>query len=322
MQSVVTWLLPLFLAFLAFQSDQPAFVMLMLIFLFNYLVKDFHRNQVLLFVLYSYTLTAIRLASMPNWTALALATLTWLFLGLVAWNYARLKDQNLEQARQISQVESHLSQLKRESVAMDDHVRQEERNRVAREIHDSVGHRLTALLMQLEVARLQAEDPTSRDQLAQFKDLAQTSLYETRKAVKTMQTHEVSGIPAVIQLIRKLELESQLNLTIQLGANVLGLSLSNDQAVAIYRTVQEALTNMMRHSQVKKAQITISLVASRDLRFQVDHPLHKPVKIKEGFGLTNIRSRLTQLNGHLTIDQTDQTFSVIGQIPLGGYIHD
>lgn len=321
-RSLATWLLPLMLALLSFETNQPSFIVLIFMFLFSYLVKDFKHNQVLLFALYSYTLTAIRLVTSSHWPALAVVSLSWLFLGLVAWHYTSLKDLNQKQAGQISQLEDLLTMLKKESVAMDDHIRQEERNRLAREIHDSVGHRLTALLMQLEVARLKEDDPSTRGQLAQLKKLAQTSLYETRMAVQTMQTEEVSGIPAIIQLIRKLEIESQLNLTIKLGANVLGLSLSNDQAVAIYRTVQEALTNMMRHSQVKKAEITISLVASRDIRFQVDHPLQKPVKIKEGFGLTNIRSRLTQLNGHLTLDQSDHTFSVIGQIPLGGYIHD
>ncbi|GEN90828.1 sensor histidine kinase [Tetragenococcus koreensis] len=194
--------------------------------------------------------------------------------------------------------------------------RQEERNQIAREIHDSVGHRLTALTMQLEAARLQAKDSESQKTFAQLKTLAQDSLADTRSAVKTFKTEDTAGIQAVIQLIRKLESESQLRVAITMKTGVLGIVLSNKQSVTLYRSIQEALTNMMRHSLSRQAAIEFQIIAQRDLRFQVTHPLKEKVTITEGFGLTNMRERLSEIGGRLTVSQSGEELHLIGQFPL------
>lgn len=194
--------------------------------------------------------------------------------------------------------------------------RQEERNQIAREIHDSVGHRLTALTMQLEAARLQAKDSESQETFTQLKSLAQDSLTDTRSAVKTFKTEDTAGLQAVIQLIRKLESESQVRVAITMKTGVLGVVLSNQQSVTLYRAIQEALTNMMRHSSSRQAKVEFQVVAQRDLRFEIAHPLKKQITIKEGFGLTNMRERLAEIDGRLTIQQAKEHLHLIGQFPL------
>ncbi len=206
--------------------------------------------------------------------------------------------------------------VKRQLTRNEQTARQEERNQIAREIHDSVGHHLTALIMQLEVERLKAPSEESKQKLDELKKLAQSSLYDTREAVKALKSEETTGISAVIHLIRKLEAESQLRLSITMQPGVLGVNLSNQQSVAIYRTIQEALTNMMRHNCTRQANIEFHIVGGRDLRFQVGHPITKRVKIQEGFGLTNIRERLLEIHGQLTIHQAEDTFNLIAQFPL------
>lgn len=194
--------------------------------------------------------------------------------------------------------------------------RQEERNQIARDIHDNVGHRLTALTMQIEVARLKANDQATKEKLTELKALAQDSLKDTREAVNTLKTEETIGIQAIIQLIRKMESESQVNVSITMQAGVTGVSLNNDQSVAVYRAIQEALTNMMRHSETKNANLEFKVVADRDFRFVVSHKLMEKVKIQEGFGLRSMRERLEKINGRMTIAQTDNVFSIVGQFPL------
>ena len=76
-----------------------------------------------------------------------------------------------------------------------------ERNTIARDIHDSVGHRLTALIMKLEMLSIQ----NSNSDYDELKSMAKESLEEIRKSVKTMQTDENEGIATVVHLIRKLE---------------------------------------------------------------------------------------------------------------------
>lgn len=211
---------------------------------------------------------------------------------------------------------NELSSIKRQQLRNDESIRLEERSQIAREIHDAVGHRLTALLMQLEVARLQAKNKESAEQFNALKQLAQMSLSDTRKAVSTLKSQEQSGLQAVIFLIRKLETESHLRLTMTLKSGVLNSRLNNEQSVTLYRAIQEALTNMMKHSDRKRAEIVFEIIAERELKFSVKHMHSEKVIVKEGFGLSNMKERLERINGKLSIQNNDNHFIVIGQFPL------
>src|SRR5699024_4357027 len=114
--------------------------------------------------------------------------------------------QRNEQSEIYEQLLSEYRQLKRMHLAAEEVTKAEERTRIAREIHDSVGHRLTALILKLEMLHIQEPN----EQYIQLKQMANESLAETREAVQTLQESEIKGIPAVVQLIRKLETESQL----------------------------------------------------------------------------------------------------------------
>ena len=239
-----------------------------------------------------------------------------LFIGFLLYIWRRTNQINTQLNDTYIQLEMEYRQLKRQTVIQEKVVRQEERNQVARDIHDSVGHRLTALLMQLEVARLQAPDTIFQEKFDQLKVLAQTSLDETREAVKTLRSEETTGLTAVIQLIRKLESESHLRVSFHVQSGALSVPLSNDQSVALYRSVQEGLTNMMRHSNERQASIEFNFLGGRFFRFQISHPLKKKVEIEEGFGLKAMRERLEQLNGSLKINQVEGEFRLIGTFPM------
>lgn len=206
--------------------------------------------------------------------------------------------------------------LKRQVVIHEKAVRQEERNQIAREIHDSVGHRLTALLMQLEVVRLQTTDESELKKITQLKSLAQISLTETREAVKALKSEETTGLTAVIQLIRKLEAESHLQITFQIKAGAFSFPLTAQQSVVLYRSVQEGLTNMMRHSDSRQAEIEFKIVGGSFFGFQITNPLQEKVEIVEGFGLTAMRERIEQLGGTLNISQSEGGFTLTGTFPM------
>lgn len=206
--------------------------------------------------------------------------------------------------------------LKRGTVINEQNVRQQERNQIAREIHDSVGHRLTALLMQLEVARLETTDAPALEKINHLKSLAQISLSDTRAAVKALKNEETTGLPAVIQLIRKLESESHLKVAFHIKFGASSFPLTSKQSVALYRGVQEALTNMMRHSQSREAEIEFSVIGENFFRFQISNPLKNRVKVVEGFGLTAMRERLKQLDGTLSISQVEGKFIITGTFPM------
>ncbi|WP_225743814.1 sensor histidine kinase [Marinilactibacillus sp. Marseille-P9653] len=226
------------------------------------------------------------------------------------------KKQRFKISLDNTRMYNELSSIKRQQFLNDESIRLEERSQIAREIHDAVGHRLTALLMQLEVARLQAKNKESAEQFNALKKLAQMSLSDTRKAVSTLKSQEQSGLQAVIFLIRKLETESHLRLTMTLKSGVLNSRLNNEQSVTLYRAIQEALTNMMKHSDRKRAEIVFEIIAERELKFSVKHIQSEKVIVKEGFGLSNMKERLERIDGKLSIQNNDNHFIVIGQFPL------
>ncbi|MBM7543095.1 sensor histidine kinase [Amphibacillus cookii] len=239
-----------------------------------------------------------------------------IFIGFLLYSWYTTKHSHRSIQYDYDQIYNEYRQLKRQVFNNAKVARQEERNQIAREIHDSVGHRLTALLMQLEVARLHANENKEKQKMVQLKGLAQASLDETREAVKALKSEDIVGLSAIIQLIRQLESESHIRVSFTLQPGVLSLVLSNKQSVVVYRAVQEALTNMMRHSGAREAFVEFSIVAERYFRFQISHQHQKKMEIKEGFGLHAMRERLEQLQGSLTIAQADNTFRLTGLFPL------
>jgi len=224
---------------------------------------------------------------------------------------SRMAVERKEQKDLYEKLLSEYRQLKRLHVSTEEMAKTEERTRIAREIHDSVGHRLTALIMKLEILQIQEKN----DHFAELKEMANKSLLETREAVKTLQESETRGITAVVQLIRKLEAESQLLIQFTLKEGVLSVPLSNEHGIVLYRVIQEALTNVMRHSTSKQVHVLIGKSAIDSLSFTISNPISRKEKFKFGFGLNNMKARVVEIGGQLEVYQTEDEFVIQGMIP-------
>jgi|SRR5690625_2899283 len=319
---IIYLILPLLLGGMFFSENLNVFVWLMYLALALQSTQFFKETSFYFYLFYLYVLMSLPYFMNQQWMYVSYLSLLALITGTLLYflHQAIHTRQTLEQ--QYETLTNEFRTLKRQIISGEKAIRQEERNQIAREIHDSVGHQLTALLMQIEAARIQAPDEGLKDKFSHLKQLAKQSLNETREAVKTLRSEETGGIQAIIQLIRKMEAESQLRLTITMQSGVLGVVLSNQQSVTIYRAIQEALTNMMRHSQSRQATIEFRRVADRDFRFEISHPLKEKVRIIEGFGLTNMRERLAEIDGRMSIVQDNEILTIIGQFPLEGKQHD
>lgn len=210
---------------------------------------------------------------------------------------------------------SEYRRLKRRLVADEEVARREERQAIARDIHDSVGHKLTALLMQMEVFRMSVSEE-DREKVADLKELAGESLNETRAAVRALKSQEAAGLSAILQLIRKLEAESMIHVQLLVRQGALTAPLTTDQSVAVYRAVQESLTNMMRHSDVKNVAITFEVVGESVFQFSVSNPVNESFSFTEGFGLKAMRERMESTGGTLSVRHDQGEFIVQGRLPL------
>lgn len=250
-----------------------------------------------------------------------------IYSGLLLVVFAYFKKSLVREAELEARNEALLSEyrkMKRRLLADEQSARQEERAQIARDIHDSVGHKLTALLMQLEVFRMQTDRETA-EHVQGLKLLAKESLEETRKAVKTLKHDEEGGVSAIIGLIRKLEAESFLRIQFAVKPGAFSVQLGNEQMVIVYRAVQEALTNIMRHSQTREADIIFEAPGGSIFRFIVKNGLTENIPFREGFGLSSMRERIEQAGGQLEAGPQGKEFVVKGTLPLlkkGGSRYD
>jgi signal transduction histidine kinase len=221
-----------------------------------------------------------------------------------------------EQRKLYEQLLGEYRRLKRLNYETERSVRLEERTKIARDIHDSVGHKLTALLMQLEMLSMKE----TRKEYEELKHLVRESLEETRHAVRALKMEESEGISSVLQLIRKLESESHIMVHFTTRQGVLSARLTNQQNVVLYRVIQEALTNAMRHAQSREVFIILGKTAVGDLEFSIKNRIFEPKPFQMGFGLTNMKQRVEEVGGTLHVFQTNDQFVVQGTLPTKEFV--
>ena len=210
--------------------------------------------------------------------------------------------------------------LREYALQIEDRAALQERNRIAREIHDSVGHYLTAQSIQLEnTAVFLTEDPAkAASHLEKARRLNKEALVDVRASVASLRkdsSQERSPIASLKQLIDDFELNTNVKVTRELN---LTSSIRDRISIALYRIVQEALTNVTKHSQATK--IILHLTQSdRQIWLSVeDNGCGFDLKNNTtGFGLQGMQERAAALGGKLTIvSEPDAGCQINVAIPL------
>lgn len=190
--------------------------------------------------------------------------------------------------------------LRRYSLLIENQATLQERNRIAREIHDSVGHALTAQSIQLEnVALWLAEDrPRAETHLQKARGLGKEALQNVRQSVATLRQPPLQGKSfkdALQTLVQDFERTTEIQTTVHLQIEP---RLPTDIAIALYRIVQEAMTNIAKHSQA--TQVTLDLTADStqvELKIEDNGQGFDPAQNTTGFGLQSMRERTEALGG-------------------------
>ena len=175
-----------------------------------------------------------------------------------------------------------------------------ERNRLAREIHDGLGHYLTTIAVQLEAARaLQAESPArAAGAVGKAYLLAQDALGDVRRSVGALR----SDVPreSLPRLLERLAAEQP---QLVVGVEVQGTLRELPPAVehALYRVAQEGLTNVRKHAGKAQAQVALDFREPLLVRLEVtdDGEGPGPGEAGAGFGLNGVRERIEMLGGRM-----------------------
>lgn len=195
-------------------------------------------------------------------------------------------------------------QLRQYALRIENQATLQERNRIAREIHDSLGHALTAQTIQLENALLLL--PSNVDKaiefLQQVKQLAYQALQEVSRSVATLRADPLRGKSlenAIHNLIR--DFSSATTLTPECKISLTS-PVSSEIGTAIYRILQEALTNISKHSAATQVIVQLQTQAGRiNLLVEDNGKGFYPEQNTTGFGLQGMRERATALGGNFNI---------------------
>lgn len=182
----------------------------------------------------------------------------------------------------------------------------EERNRIAREIHDSVGHSLTSLIVQLQALQFRVRrDVSGAEQ--QIKDLVvftRQSLDEVRRSVRDIaDASPISGVHAMSALVDGVRANSGLHIAFDAAGDLDNMPL--ETGAVLYRILQETLTNVVRHSGASEVAVRLERQDSSGFRFvrlHVEDNGHASASspIQEGFGFRGMKSRCQDFGGTFT----------------------
>jgi signal transduction histidine kinase len=189
-----------------------------------------------------------------------------------------------------------------------------ERARLARDMHDVLAHSLSALALQLEGTRLLAAergaDPEVVAALERSHRLAAGGLDEARRAISALRGDELPGPERLQALADAFREHSAAGCTVTVSGEP--RELESEARLAVYRTAQEALTNIRRHSAASRVEMRLEYAGDGVRLVVADHGPGAPVAVGagSGYGLTGMRERAELLGGTLSAGPTEDGFRV------------
>lgn len=231
----------------------------------------------------------------------------------IVWDITQGKRAELALAQsqeQLRELSAHLES-----------VREEEKARIAREVHDELGQMLTVLKLEVSMCELAFADldPGLHERLGSMKRLI-AQLFQLVRDVATALRPPIldAGIASAIEWqARRFEARTQIPCLVQVPDNL--PALSDAKAIGLFRILQEALTNVMRHAQAHSVEIELvredgqlrMTVSDDGTGFRRDQP--RPAS----FGLVGVRERVLMLGGSMALDsEPGEGTSLSVTIPL------
>jgi signal transduction histidine kinase len=219
----------------------------------------------------------------------------------VAVNEQKLRAEKEALAEELSeaneQLRAYALQAEELSVAR-------ERNRLAREIHDGLGHHLTAAHMQINAAKAILHHHPDKAELAleRARTLTQDALTDVRRSVAALRTLERPLTEALASLVKETIAAGTLT---DLKIEGMPRQLEPHVESSLYRVAQEGLTNVRKHAQATNCAVTLTYHRPT-VELSIEDNGVGSANASGGFGLVGIRERVAHLNGEMHVDTAPQ----------------
>jgi two-component system sensor histidine kinase DegS len=229
-----------------------------------------------------------------NPTAVEVLTLMW-YLGLnfiIIYVLVYLNERELAAHREVVQLESELKDL---AVV-------EERNRLAREIHDGLGANLSSLIIQSEYVVQIAHDEAVKREVRELKQTAEEAIEELRRSLHMMREDFDLGF-GLEDYVKTFGERTQLDVAFT-KSGTLQRRLPPETSLALFRVLQELLSNAAKHAQNSRVEVKLDFGPERiSLGVKDAGPGFDPTASKPGhYGLTNLKERAIKVGAEVTVD--------------------
>ncbi|OWT48522.1 helix-turn-helix transcriptional regulator [Bacillus sp. K2I17] len=220
---------------------------------------------------------------------LSLAFAMGSFFRLLAINYRQ--SETIRNQKRV--LEQYVSQVERITLL-------EERDRLSKDLHDTMGHSYTSIIMGMETLRTELKTKEGEQQLDSLLKLARNSMEEVRLYLHQMDLSQES-LPLPITL-QQLTEEFKKHAKVNVRTRIIGeeYMVSKQSKMTLYRSLQESLTNAVRHGH--STEITVSLhFEPQQIRLDVQDNGCGEEEWKDGFGLTAMKERVSQSQGRVIV---------------------
>ena len=196
----------------------------------------------------------------------------------------------------------------------------QERNRLAREIHDGLGHYLTAVNIQIKAAQAMInQNPTlASEALDNAQTLTQEALADVRRSISSLREDPATSRPLPELLERLLAEAGAAGIQTSFSLQGIPRPLSSQADFSLYRLTQEALTNVRKHANASRVDLRLAY-GEHSVRVEIADDGAGTTLLpgeSSGFGLTGIRERVELLGGAFRVQTAPgQGFQIIAEIP-------
>ncbi len=191
-----------------------------------------------------------------------------------------------------------------------------ERERIARDLHDSMAHALTLITLQAGGARERADEPLVQETFGAIEQAGREALADMHRFLDLLGPDDdeapgLAHLPDLVDGVRRGGLD--VDLDVQVLAD-----LPPSVATTVYRIVQEGLTNVVRHSDARHARVEVSSDGRAVMARVVDDGSAREALVAgSGHGIAGLRERLALFHGTLETGSNGSGWSMEGRIPIG-----
>jgi two-component system sensor histidine kinase UhpB len=211
----------------------------------------------------------------------------------------------------LDRLESERRESARRALSAQEH----ERRRIARELHDEIGQTLTGLLLRSEALARRAPDDLRAD-LESLRDAARRGAEDAREIARRLRPEALDEL-GLVSALQALAERTPIKVDYELDAD---MALDAEEELVVYRVAQEGLTNVVRHSGARRAQMTLrDEVDGVTLVVRDDGVGIPPRAAEHGAGIRGMRERALLIGARLSVEPAGWTGTEVRlEIPRSG----